>query len=66
MNHAQSDLKLEDYMQMYWGEKCPDYEPMCACCAAWSLFEKDNKSVPTDDDVARAIKQVKPRVGDEG
>jgi hypothetical protein len=59
MNNAQTDLKLDDYVTMYWGEKCPDYEPLCPACVAWSLFEKNNKSVPTDDDVVRALSEVR-------
>ena len=23
----------------HWGERCPDYEPQCACCAAWAQYD---------------------------
>ena len=23
----------------HWGERCPDYEPQCACCAACAQYD---------------------------
>ena len=33
-----------------WGERCPDYEPQCACCAAWAQYDalKARVAVPRD------------------
>ena len=37
-----------------WGERCPDYEPQCACCAAWAQYDaltnaKRTRKVPIPD-----------------
>lgn len=31
---------LEDRIEKWYGERCPDFEPSCACCDAWSLYDK--------------------------
>jgi hypothetical protein len=27
----------------YWGERCDEYEPLCACCVAWRLLDETGK-----------------------
>jgi hypothetical protein len=49
----------------YWGERCPDFEPTCPCCAAWSLFDKLGR-VPTDDEVDASIDAAWKAGGDDG
>ena len=31
---------LEVFITERYGEKCPDYEPLCTCCEMWKLFER--------------------------
>jgi hypothetical protein len=26
-------------MEIYWGERCEEYEPGCCCCEAWKRFD---------------------------
>lgn len=32
-------MESEDITE-YWGERCPDFEPDCACCMAWKMFDE--------------------------
>jgi len=43
-----------------WGKKCPDYEPCCAVCAAWHLFEKTGER-PTFKEVCRETESHQPQ-----
>ncbi len=27
------------WMELYWGERCGDFEPDCCCCKAWKAFD---------------------------
>ena len=27
----------------YWGPRCEEYEPLCACCVAWRLLDETGK-----------------------
>lgn len=45
-------IKTEDY----WGPECPDYEPGCACCAAWKLLRSTGR-FPTDGEVWETLAQ---------
>jgi hypothetical protein len=31
---------MRDFTLRWYGERCPDYEPECACCKAWNLFDQ--------------------------
>jgi hypothetical protein len=31
---------LAEAVEFYWGERCPDYEPLCPVCAAWKQYDK--------------------------
>lgn len=28
----------------FFGKKCKDYEPLCACCSAWLMWNKTGKA----------------------
>ena len=30
---------IAEAITAHWGERCPDYEPQCACCAAWAQYD---------------------------
>ena len=30
---------IAEAITAHWGERCPDYEPRCACCAAWVQYD---------------------------
>lgn len=30
---------IAEAITVHWGERCPDYEPQCACCAAWAQYD---------------------------
>ncbi len=30
---------LEENIEKLYGEKCKDYEPGCACCQAWDVYD---------------------------
>jgi hypothetical protein len=40
-----------------WGVECRDYEPLCACCQAWRLFNQTHR-FPTDQQVEAAITEA--------
>lgn len=31
--------KIEEAMEGYWGERCPDYEQDCPACKAWDEYD---------------------------
>lgn len=31
---------LEKRVELWYGERCPDFEPSCPCCHAWFLYDK--------------------------
>lgn len=33
---------IEEAMREYWGERCPDVDPLhlCPCCLAWDQFDQ--------------------------
>ena len=33
------DLKDKIKFAKYWGNKCKEYSPLCACCSAWLAFD---------------------------
>jgi len=42
------------FMNEFWGERCPDYDPGCPVCQAWRLFETFGEP-PDEDDVYSQI-----------
>ena len=30
---------IAEAITAHWGERCPDYEPTCTCCAAWAQYD---------------------------
>lgn len=44
----------EELTALTWGERCDEYEPLCAVCVAWRLFDQ-NKRAPFDDEVTAAV-----------
>lgn len=30
---------IAEAITAHWGERRPDYEPRCACCAAWAQYD---------------------------
>ena len=30
---------IAEAITAHWGERCPDYEATCACCAAWAQYD---------------------------
>ena len=40
---ATTDQIVKAMVTEYWGERCPEYEEGCACCAAWKLFDETGK-----------------------
>ena len=30
---------LAEVNEVIWGERCPDVEAGCACCAAWAVYD---------------------------
>lgn len=37
-----------------WGIMCDTYEPGCACCEAWRLFNPASSAIPTSEAVRLA------------
>lgn len=31
---------VEEAVTEYFGERCPEYEPGCACCEGWKQYDK--------------------------
>ncbi len=27
------------FLSEFWGERCPDYEPLCDCCKRWRALD---------------------------
>jgi len=50
----------EPLVQMvdYWGPECDDFDPGCACCQAWQLFNHHYR-MPTDIEVSDAVEQYR-------
>jgi hypothetical protein len=44
---------IEQAIESYWGERCPDYEKGCVVCEAW----RDYDNLVTDNKVANEIAQ---------
>ncbi len=36
---ALNETWLEETIERLYGERCPDYEPGCPCCQAWSVHD---------------------------
>ena len=34
---------LKEKTEKDWGKKCLDYEPTCALCGAWNIYERVRK-----------------------
>lgn len=32
--------KIGEAIKDYWGDRCPDSDPDCACCQAWAEFDR--------------------------
>lgn len=32
--------KIEEAITEHWGERCPDHEPECPTCQAWTEYDK--------------------------
>ena len=39
---------LEEFIDKWYGPKCPDYEETCICCQIWKNYEKLTKNVFID------------------
>lgn len=37
--HKSAKEETERFMNLWWGKRCPDYEPRCALCKAWKAFD---------------------------
>lgn len=44
----QAYLATVAWMNFYWGERCPDYNEHCSCCARWETFDLLFKEVECD------------------
>jgi hypothetical protein len=42
-------LPASEWMHKYWGPKCADFEPQCARCKAWTVFDKTGKTPNADN-----------------
>jgi hypothetical protein len=31
--------KIEEAVEFYWGERCPDHEAECVICQAWKEYD---------------------------
>ena len=31
--------KLKEWINEFYGKRCPDFEKGCACCEAWKLYD---------------------------
>jgi len=36
---------LKRFIEDQYGERCPDYEPGCACCVAWSVYTTSGRQL---------------------
>jgi hypothetical protein len=38
-------LKLyKKFLTEYYGRRCPDFEPGCACCQAWVRYDAEKRA----------------------
>jgi hypothetical protein len=51
-------LCVPDKLTREYGPKCPEYEPRCACCAAWKLYERTYRFPQFDDVMWEIAKEV--------
>lgn len=45
-------------VRRYWGDACSDYDPGCACCAAWKLLDAHPTRPPSDTEVERLLAEA--------
>ena len=48
------------WMEEHWGPRCPDYEPLCACCVAWGIRDTTGARAKFKQ-VTDAIDKLQPR-----
>ena len=51
---------IDRWMERNWGPRCPDYEPLCACCMAWSIRDTTGTRAKFKQ-VTAAIDKLQPR-----
>jgi hypothetical protein len=37
---------VEEAVTEYFGERCPEYEPGCACCEGWKQYDTLKNALP--------------------
>ena len=53
---------IEEAIENYWGERCPDYDADCVVCQAWKEFDAiEYVHKPMSKDELAKVKQPKPR-----
>jgi hypothetical protein len=41
---------IEEAIEFYWGERCPDYEEGCPTCAAWKQYDTLHEMAQKDEE----------------
>ena len=61
---------ITEAITAHWGERCPDYEPQCACCAAWAQYDAlkacEANSSPSTAEALRVLTDAVGRYLDLG
>jgi hypothetical protein len=45
-NHGE---KILEAVEAHWGERCPDFDPECACCRAWAEVDAHAAAMQAKD-----------------
>jgi hypothetical protein len=51
---------LDRWTEEHWGPRCPDYEPLCACCVAWRIRDTTGAR-PRYVQVIEELDKLQPR-----
>jgi hypothetical protein len=54
--------KLEEAIEFYWGERCPDKHANCVICQAWAQYDVLNLALRVlTEQMAEGVEQWKPK-----
>jgi hypothetical protein len=40
---------VEEAIEIYWGERCPEHEEGCVVCEAWQAYDMLVQAPPAED-----------------